>query len=192
MLVGAKIQLELLSNAGEEDRREGVKRINNLLGESIKFSRSLSVELSSPLLRRRGLIAALEWLVHWMKENHQLIVEMEVATELQVDGEHLTVLLFQSVRELLFNVIKHAGVNAAILRMTQDDTGLLWIVVSDQGAGFDLHTIEEASDQVDQFGLFTVRERLTLLGGRLEISSAPGRGTTITMIVPPQGSGSVS
>ena len=184
LLVGAKIQLELLSNAVAGDKREGVKRIYNLLCEALKVSRSFSVELSSPVLRRHGLIAALERLADWMKENYQFIVEMEVAPELRVDGEHLTVLLFQSLRELLFNVVKHAGVNSAILTMTQEDADLLRIVVSDRGAGFDLHAIGEASDQDGRFGLFTVRERLTLLGGRLEVSSAPGRGTTITMIVP--------
>jgi PAS domain S-box-containing protein len=191
LLVGAKIQLELLSNAVAGDKREGAKRIYNLLCESIKVSRSFSVELSSPILRQHGLIAALEWLADWMKENYQFIVEMEVAPELYVDSEHLTVLLFQSVRELLFNVVKHAGVNAALLTMTQEDADLLRIVVSDQGAGFDLHAIGEASDQDDKFGLFTVRERLTLLGGHLEVSSAPGMGTTITMIVPLKRSESV-
>jgi PAS domain S-box-containing protein len=184
LLVAAKIRLELLSDRVAEDMQQDVKKIFDMLVECIRISRSLSVELSPPILYRRGLAAALEWLAGWMKQNHQLTVELQLNPPSNICNEHTMVLLFQSVRELLFNVVKHGHVSAATLKMTRDESDQLRIVVSDQGAGFDPAAMRQDLGQAAAFGLFTVQERLKLLGGQLEVRSTPGAGTTITLIVP--------
>jgi hypothetical protein len=94
--------------------------------------------------------------------------------------------LFQSVRELLFNVVKHAGTNAACIEMLRQDEHTV-IMVSDEGKGFDpegLWTIDCSADK--DYGLFNIRERLLLLGGDFEIRSRSGHGTTIRISVPLQ------
>jgi PAS domain S-box-containing protein len=183
-LVAAKMGLELLSDHVAEGRQQDVANILVMLAKSIEVSRSLSAELSPPVLRKYGLAAALEWLARWMKENYQLNVELQLMAQIHVPSEKIMVLLFQSVRELLFNVVKHARVNSATLTMTRDKTGQLRIVVSDAGVGFDGATIGECLGQAAGFGLFTVRDRLTMLGGHLNVHSTPGSGTTITLIAP--------
>ncbi len=191
LLVAAKMGLELLSDRVAEDMQPDLTNIFDMLVKSIQISRSLSAELSPPVLRTHGLAAALEWLARWMKKNYQLMVELQIDGQIHVRNDHTKVLLFQSVRELLFNVVKHARVNSAILKMTRGDKDQLRIIVSDRGVGFDPATIGEGRDQAGGFGLFTVRERVAMLGGYLEVISAPGAGTEITLIAPLEEPGSM-
>ena len=94
-------------------------------------------------------------------------------------------MLFRSVRELLFNVVKHAKVANARVELSLTADGRVRLTVSDEGVGFDPETLR-AWDGTDQgFGLFSLRERLELLGGRLDVESAPGRGASFTIIAPP-------
>ena len=119
-----------------------------------------------------------------MSELHGLEVAVEAAHSFYLPDEDLLVLLFQSVRELLFNVRKHAGVDRAVVRLTEEAEHLV-IHVRDEGRGF---VIEEVATLKSQggFGLFSIRERLRLLGGHLEIRSQPGKGTHIEVHVPVQ------
>jgi PAS domain S-box-containing protein len=183
-LVAAKMGLELLSDHVAQDRQQHVADIMDMIVKSIQISRSLSVELSPPVMHNHGLAAALQWLAGWMKKNYHLTVELQINAQIHLRNEHISLLLFQSVRELLFNVVKHSRVNFALLKVMRDETDHLRIVVSDQGVGFEPSTRGESLDPTAGFGLFTVRDRLTMLGGHLEVHSVPGAGTTITLIAP--------
>jgi len=130
------------------------------------------------------LTAALEWLAGWMQKKYHLNVKLQVEQEIGTQQEDMMVLLFQSVRELLFNVVKHAQTNSAEVRIYKEDPGLLRIAVSDRGAGFDPNGMWEKSEKTCGFGMFTIRERLQLLGGRFEVESTPGRGASFTLIAP--------
>ena len=107
------------------------------------------------------------------------------------------ILLFQSVRELLINVVKHAGTDRATVTLRIEEHNQLCIEVQDSGRGFDTKTVETKSAG-EHFGLFCVRERMEAMNGRLSVKSAVGRGTTVTLalaldLVPqPQGSRSGS
>jgi signal transduction histidine kinase len=90
---------------------------------------------------------------------------------------------YQVVRELLFNVIKHAEVKSARVTMERLN-GQLIVVVSDNGVGFDPVAHQTSDLSSDGFGLFATRERLALLNGQMEIESAPTRGSRITLRVP--------
>ncbi len=98
-------------------------------------------------------------------------------------GEDVSILLFQAVRELLFNVAKHAGVKNARVEVSRVD-GQIQIVVLDDGAGFDPSQIRAENGLAGGLGLISVRERLDFLGGHLEIESEPGRGSRFTLLVP--------
>jgi len=96
----------------------------------------------------------------------------------------LHVLLFQLVRELLFNVVKHASVTQVQLLLFQQSDEFC-ITVEDSGVGFDTQAISGRNSS-SGFGLYSVRERLALFGGRLEIVSHPGDGASLTIAVPMQ------
>jgi CheY-like chemotaxis protein len=119
-----------------------------------------------------------------VQENHGLAIEMQTDPAMDPEGEDLTVLLFQSIRELLLNEVKHAKVKSARLDMVRDDENRLHVTISDRGPGFDSDTIWEKAQAGTGFGLLSIRERLKLLGGRFEIESTPGKGAAFTLIVP--------
>src|SRR5687768_867177 len=98
-------------------------------------------------------------------------------------NEELRVVLFQSVRELLINVIKHADARSATVSMRRLN-GNAEIKVSDKGRGYDTSLQREVSGTDGGFGLFNIRERLDLLGGTFDIKSAVGKGTVATITIP--------
>ncbi len=95
----------------------------------------------------------------------------------------MSTLLFESVRELLLNVLKHAGVKRARVSIRMENGRLFRITVADQGSGFDITRVQARGSEAG-FGLFSIRERIDLLGGRVEIDSAPGLGTRVTLVAP--------
>jgi CheY-like chemotaxis protein/anti-sigma regulatory factor (Ser/Thr protein kinase) len=107
------------------------------------------------------------------------------------DRKDVRTLLFESARELLFNAVKHAQVDRVTLDLSLDRDNALCITVADQGIGFDPGALAERGKAGKAgWGLFSIRERLTLLGGRFDIESAPGQGTRFRLVAPqgqPQG-----
>jgi PAS domain S-box-containing protein len=161
-------------------------QIETLLDQCIDASRSLTAELSPPVLYDGGLLLALEWLGRWMQEKHRLRVAVDTTAAAEPTGEEIKVFLFQAARELLWNVVKHAGVPDAKLTLAVEGDRLR-LCVEDRGRGFDPATVQPrpGDTAVGGFGLFSVRERLELLGGSMTIDSAPGRGTRVTLGAPP-------
>jgi len=184
LLVGAKINCEVLSARIGMEHKQIAENVLNLINQSIQTSRSLTVELSPPVLQQGSLSASLVWLARRMKETHDLTVDLQTGPAMDPKREDITVLLYQSVRELLLNVVKHAGVKSARVEMIQDEPNRLRMTVSDQGLGLDPETIWGKAQAGSGYGLFSIRERLELLGGILEIKSSPGHGATFSLIVP--------
>jgi PAS domain S-box-containing protein len=155
------------------------------LDEAINAARSLSFELFPPVLHGSGLPAALNWLADWMRHQHGLVVQVSADPLANSARKDVRTLLFESVRELLFNTVKHARVDRATIDLSRGAGDTLRITVEDRGVGFDpAKVVDEAKDGQVGWGLFSIRERLMLLGGRFEIESAPGRGTTFRLIAP--------
>jgi len=98
----------------------------------------------------------------------------------------ISVFLFQAVRELLFNVTKHAHVNSACVRVAGFN-GQLQVAVEDEGSGFDHSLLRSEGGSSGGFGLFKMNERVSMLGGHLQVESSPGRGTRITLTLPDAG-----
>ena len=184
LLVGAKMQVSMLGDAiAESEVQLRLQRIGEVIGQAIEASRSLTVELCPPMLHEAGLARTLEWLASTMQEKHELQVETTVDEQANPASEEICTLLFEAVRELLFNVIKHAGVRSArvVLRNLADDR--VEIVVEDHGRGFDpVSRLQEGAGT--GFGLFGIRERLLMLDGQVEIVGQPGIGTRITLVAP--------
>jgi two-component system CheB/CheR fusion protein len=180
ILVGAKYQLAFLEHSN--DLPKATAGVTSLIDEAIKTSRSLTAELSPPILHRAGLIPGLQWLVGWMKEKHDFTVNLTAPEKVESCPESISTLLFRAARELLFNAVKHAGVKNARLEVAQSD-GFIKLVVEDKGTGFDPSRLT-AESHLKGIGLFSLRERLSLLGGRMEIDSSPGSGSRFKIVVP--------
>lgn len=180
MLAAVKMQVQEV--AARLPSEKLLSSATQLLEQSITKSRRLSHMLSPAILHQAGLLAALRWLAGQMKEQFGLQVELTAHTEPVLKSSPLTIFLFRAVQELLFNVVKHSGLKACHLDFNSSDTSVE-ISVSDRGQGFDL---KEAlgSDHGVGLGLLAIRERAVHIGGRLDIQSAPGRGSRFTIRIP--------
>lgn len=184
LLVAARLRVEALRNSvQDEPLQETVNELEGLLREAGDAARSLAVELCPPILHERGLLAALGWLADWMRQKHALTVTVVTDERAEPSDDSLRMLLFEIVRELLFNVVKHAGTDRAEVRCSLQGEQELVIVVSDGGTGL---TAEQAEDRRSGSGsgLANVRQRLELVDGRLEIESVPGHGTRVRIRLP--------
>jgi PAS domain S-box-containing protein len=183
LLVGGKFCAETLAGNVSEELRETVQRLNQFLNDAIESTRSLTFELSPPILHNAGLGRSLHYLGRRMEAKYGLIVTIHAEERAEPEDEDLKVLLFQATRELLFNVVKHARVKMAEVEMRRLDVESIQIVVSDAGAGF-VPKESCAEESPQGYGLFSIKGRLDLIGGRLEIKSAPGSGTCCTVTAP--------
>jgi len=186
MLVAALLNLRMM-NVKERypELAADIASIESMLKDSIATAQSLTTELSPPVLHQYGLAAALQWMRPWCMEKFKLLVDVDTEDDIDPSPE-ISVTLFLCVRELLFNVVKHAGVRAAAVRMWRDPAdGTLKIEISDKGAGFDPQTAMKRKGPTGGMGLFNSRERVEMLGGGLETDSSPGNGSRFTLWVPP-------
>ena len=184
LLVGARINCELLSESIDEEEKPVAQTVLSLLNQSIQASRSLTAELSPPALHEGRFSAALEWLAGWMYTNYGLTIKLELEPETAPIGENIASLIFRSIRELLFNVVKHGGVKSAQVNLSHTVDHMLRATVIDEGLGFDPGTVLENVKGETGFGLLSIRERLEMIGGRFEIESAPGKGAIFSLLVP--------
>jgi PAS domain S-box-containing protein len=186
-LVLASMQLKRLDPGTlSPDANAAIAAARKLLDEASAEARAMTFELSPPVLYDLGLGPALSWLVEEMHRRHG-----QTITLIQEPGpyslhEVTASVIFRSVRELLMNALKYAGTGQARVEVILLGSHLE-ITVQDDGAGFDARAL--FSDEPRGFGLHSVREQLSRVGGSLEVASAPGQGTSVTVRVhlPPSG-----
>jgi PAS domain S-box-containing protein len=178
----AVIKIKLTSLAAGR-LQPAVNQIVELVDQADRSARMITRELSPPILRTLGLASALEWLAEEMSRLYDLTVHLgnERCTRPLIEG--VQAVLYRSARELLINVAKHARVSEANLDFICDNNQLI-MVVSDDGCGFDAVGFRQASPGQRSFGLSSIHERITNIGGEMDIDSHPGQGTTITLTLP--------
>jgi two-component system CheB/CheR fusion protein len=181
VLTVAKLRVvKLLDGHREEEAHRIVREVEELINQAQESIRSLAFQLSPAVLYELGLIPALEWLIEEMKKTYGLSVEFADDGALKPLSQASRAILFRAIRELLINVVKHSGASAA--RLAARRTGNeLEIAVSDDGNGF---ALDQSGQPTRGYGLTSVRERLSFIGGRVEIASEPGNGTDVTLIAP--------
>lgn len=185
LLVAAKMRVSLLSDDAVNDQmRAEIISIEETLAQSIEASRTLTAELSPAILRDAGLAAALHWLARWKLTKHKLHVEVQADPEAEPHNDDLRAFLFRATRELLFNVVKHSGVSRARVTLERTPDGMSRITVSDAGRGLSPAKLTNADGSHSGLGLFGIRERLSLLGGRFEVHGSPGEGTRVSISLP--------
>ena len=157
--------------------------LKKLADDTIRQVRSLTTELSPPILYQMGLAAALQDAGAQLQREFGAQFHFEGVDFLETLDETLRTLLYQSGRELLVNIGKHARAKHVHLTITiQDDN--LKLIVLDDGVGFKPDVAAAKARKVKSFGFFSIRERMFHVGGSMDIVSAPGKGTTVTLTVP--------
>jgi PAS domain S-box-containing protein len=182
LLVAAQMQLSLIPRADAKSIQMTVCSVDAIIRDALAASRSLTVELCPPVLHQSGLVAALSWLATNMEEKQQFRVHLRATNDAEPASPEVRAFLFDAVRELLLNSVKHSSVREASLAMLRTPDDRCTIVLEDEGCGFDPAALRPGTS--GGFGLFSIQQRLLHLGGTLEIESAPGRGTKAFLSIP--------
>ena len=182
ILVAAKLNLvSLQGRFGDETLRSDALRVEQLLDESIAWCRSVTVTLSPPVLQEAGLAGGLGWLARQMQEQHGLQVSVSVGKDwVEPADADLRAFLFEAVRELLLNVAKHSGQQIAQV-VVRREVGNIEIRVEDDGKGLDQKALRNYVQEGARFGLFSIKQRLEMMGGSMSVESGPGHGTRVTL-----------
>ncbi len=185
LLAAAKMQAGAeRAAAGDPAARERLTGLLDLMNQAIDATRTLTFELSPPMLYELGLVATLASLMEQIAGQHPgMKCTFRDDQSPKSVAQDVEVVLFQIARELINNVLKHAQATRMVVE-TQTQDGALVMSVTDDGAGFDDGVLQEPVVGAGGFGLYSVRERLDHLGGRLEVQTRPGAGTTVRVIAP--------
>jgi signal transduction histidine kinase len=187
LLVVGKIKISQLQQADfPSPQAPLVREIEESLDEALQYTRDLIPQISPPILYEFGLMAALRWLAEKMARYD---LHVTVTSQLDDDdalrfSESVSVILYQVIRELLLNVMKHAQTLNADILITQPSSGSICFEVTDRGCGFDSKAIQDTLQHDEKFGLLNVQERVESLGGACEVHSTEGEGTRVSLRVP--------
>lgn len=174
-----KIKLELLRKLSESSECKNIiSEILQLVEQTIKGTRTLTFELSPPILYELGLRHAVQWLVEQFSMKHGIEIEFDkYIGDIPIDN-NTRFILFQAIRELLMNIVKHAQATKVKISMLVMN-GKLKIVIEDDGIGFSGH-----SEAFTGYGLFNIRERMNHINGHFEIRATHSGGTRATLMAP--------
>lgn len=173
-----RIKLSALRRSKGGRLADALDEIAELIDETNRVVRSIGFELSPPILHDLGLVPAVEWLVENIEERYDIEILLEDDGQPKPADEKTRVILFRSLRELLINAAKHSGARQIRLRLELDGERLR-AAVEDDGVG-----MEPDVEAVRGSGLYSIHERLSHVGGSMEIESAPGQGAKIRLCAP--------
>jgi len=181
----AKIELGALSESTADVKvvKEQVKKLRKLIKEIIQDTRQLTFELAPPMLYELGFEKSLKWLVDEYRKQYKLQCDFTDDGRPKPLAEDLSPVLFQAVRELLMNVVKHAQAEKVKVTVSRVKNRIK-VSIEDDGLGFDPSVAKPYSPQTGGFGLFHIRERLREFEGGLDIKSGKGRGTKVVLLAP--------
>jgi signal transduction histidine kinase len=183
ILAFSKRELGTLQKSVSKTAADTLKSIGSNISQAIKQTRNLTFDLSPPALYTFGLETAVAELTERFGEDQKLKIIFENTDEPKPLTDHVKVLLYRSIREILINIVKHAEAKSVrlVLSKTYDK---IKIVVEDDGKGFNVSDLDSRPGGTKGFGLFSIRERLMHIGGSFNIQSGMGRGTTVTLLAP--------
>jgi signal transduction histidine kinase len=178
LVLTAEAAETLLERDGAAARAQ-VERLKELSREALDELRSLILELRPPDLERDGLCAAIRKHVEVLRQTHAVEIELSVDDAVSAGGDGRDQEVFRIAQEALQNALRHAHAKHVGVRLGRHD-GRLALAVSDDGVGFEPGDPELRATRL---GLTSMEERAGRLGGRLEIHSGPGKGTSIKLEV---------
>ncbi|MBJ6799342.1 PAS domain-containing sensor histidine kinase [Geomonas propionica] len=183
-LILVKLKLQWLANELSSGKELAVaEEIDKLLSQSIQDIRSLTFQLRPPILANAGLGPAINWLAEELRENYGLNFEIsgdQAPLSLRYEVRSS---IFQAVREILLNVVKHSHCTLARISLGSN-AGCVRIEISDNGTGFDPDEAARKKCRTGGFGLFNLRKKIEYLGGEFRIETELGAGTRVLITVP--------
>ena len=184
-LVFLDIKLEALKkSAKQRGLIDSLDEMRTTVGELIEMTRGFTFDLSSSVVYELGLEAAIEeWLTTNIREKYAIATVFEDDGQSKPLDDDMRAFLFKAVRELLVNVVKHAGAGSVKVSVARDEDKIK-ICVEDDGAGFEYLKKKAGLSNSSGYGLFSIRERLRYLGGSFDIESKLGHGTRVALTAP--------
>ena len=183
-LLLAKMKLDAMANKIISDSlHKAAVEASSLLATSIHDIRTLTFRLRPPILDNAGIETALEWLCSSINEDYGLQIDFKDDRQPKPLPAEIKYSLYQVVRELLLNVVKHAGTEKAQLSIKTNDHNIV-IRVTDNGAGFNQTETERNNFITKGYGLHNVKQRIELMGGSFVVESDQGNGTSATLTIP--------
>jgi signal transduction histidine kinase len=178
-LASILLGLKPLERTAESDEaREAVASLRTLVVSTLQSVRRLAVELRPSALDDFGLVAAVERLAETFGEQSGVTVDLETQLGDERVSKEAETALYRVIQEALSNVVKHSGATRVSILLQRKGDAVM-AVVEDDGSGFDPSTT-----RADALGISGMRERASLAGGRLQVESRPGSGTTLVAEVP--------
>lgn len=182
-LLLAKMRLGMLSDSLPPGYHHCVAGIADIIGDLIRRTRTVMQELSSQILCETGLKSALQSLAQEIQSKHEITCSAKLDLMPKLLTDEVQQVLFRAVRELLFNVVKHARASRVKI-VVERKPGSVAIEVGDNGRGFDCHKAPLSDLSIGRFGLFSVRADLARIGSDLRIVSRAGKGTRAIITLP--------
>jgi signal transduction histidine kinase len=175
-LAFSKMKLQMVQAVlADQVQLDDMREVSDTLTRMMQEIRTLTFELSSPLLTEFGLEAAIShWLTEQVEQRHSISVGFNDDGQTKPLEDDIQALLFRSVRELLANVVKHSQASHVEVAISRTEDQIV-ICLEDDGVGFCPEEVVIGKD-TGGFGLFSIRERLSQFGGALGIESKPGQG----------------
>ena len=175
----ASLQSKILPN----NFKEICANIEEIIDRSINQIRTIQFEISPPILHELELGDVLEYLSEEMEQKFGLMIDFVDDNQPKPLHSDAKIFLYRAVRELLFNIIKHARTKKGRVSLRRN-VDQIHIFVADEGIGFDLNKFSPTAENLKEFGIFNIRELLKNIGGSLEIVSNPGQGTKVILVAP--------
>lgn len=185
-LAGMMIRLDLIQHLWDNDVKriyEEIENIKQMAADSLGDIRRLMFDLKPSLLHEDNFSATLSDFFRDYGTKYDLDIDFVVFGEKKKYDMSLEIALFRMVQEAITNIRKHSGAKKVLVKM-EDKGRSLTLVIKDEGRGFDL---ERTVNKSESYGIIGMRERVELLGGQVEIVSAPGKGTQVIITVPLEG-----
>ena len=161
--------------------KEKLADVRELLGRALEEVRATAHGLYPRVLEDLGLVAALTWLARSTSARSGLVVHVIADESVPAAGSDIGAALYRVAQEGVQNAERHGNATHVSIALTSDE-GHVTMVVKDDGRGFD---VDEAAAR-GGMGLFSMRDRMSLVGGTLQVESTRGRGTIVTAAAPLQ------
>lgn len=171
---------ELKKQTSDVEHNKLLDEITSIVESAIEESKDITYGLSPPVLHEMGLVPAIAWRLEEIEKNNKIktiLLDQSYSLELE---KTIELVLYRNINELLQNVLKHSKADQinVLFRNLNDK---ITITVSDNGIGFDLKVTQNRALQEKKFGLFSIKERISYLGGSFNIETAPKKGTKATI-----------
>lgn len=174
---------KLQDSVSSQDLQVPLSEISGLIERTMHYAQSLTYEFSTQVLYEKGLEAALQWLGNHFRQQYGISFHFTDDRKPKPLSDETGILLFQTVRELFMNIVRHARAKNITASVERDYKNIR-IQVQDDGIGFDISHMSSYRSEKEMFGLFSIYERIKYLGGTVQVESGTGQGTTFTLVAP--------